>query len=262
MKKKATTTSSIGSRSSDLCAPSSDISLDDVLGLHGLDRGTFDGLPGNCYEHALARENPALLHEFYKLLFAPGLTLAEVVDMAPAWPARTPRAGAKPSDAMVSNIGKRWRAEKVLNGFESVNRFVDGIRSKLSVLPSATSAPVMESLFDLLGQELLAAKLNGMPVSQQLEAMDRMLAKRKLEIAQEDARLARERFERETCELFLKWNEDQRAKEIAANSESTHQDKLEALGQLMFGSHFEGLKSSKTKESARMPYKQPEGEKP
>lgn len=47
-------------------------------------------------------------------------------------------------------------------------------------------------------------------------------------------KLDREKFKRETGELFLKWYADERAKEIAGNSAATHEDKLRALDQLMF----------------------------
>lgn len=46
--------------------------------------------------------------------------------------------------------------------------------------------------------------------------------------------LDQERFKRETCELFLKWSADQRAKEIAGG-QASNADKIEQLGQLMFG---------------------------
>lgn len=50
----------------------------------------------------------------------------------------------------------------------------------------------------------------------------------------EQVGLARQKFQRETCELFLRWSEDQRAREIAAGS-TTNAEKIERLGQLMFG---------------------------
>jgi len=46
--------------------------------------------------------------------------------------------------------------------------------------------------------------------------------------------LARTRFQRETCELFLKWRGDQRAREVA-DSGSSNSDKIETLGAMMFG---------------------------
>jgi hypothetical protein len=46
--------------------------------------------------------------------------------------------------------------------------------------------------------------------------------------------LDRQKFQRETCELFVKWCENERAKEIA-NSSATNAEKIEQLGELMFG---------------------------
>ena len=46
--------------------------------------------------------------------------------------------------------------------------------------------------------------------------------------------LEREQFQRDTCALFVKWNADQRAKDIAGST-ATNADKIEQLGQLMFG---------------------------
>lgn len=55
---------------------------------------------------------------------------------------------------------------------------------------------------------------------------------------QEGLNLQREKFRRETCELFLKWFEDKRAREIAGSSE-TFSDKLKQLDQLMFPEDWE-----------------------
>jgi hypothetical protein len=41
------------------------------------------------------------------------------------------------------------------------------------------------------------------------------------------------KLQRETCELFLKWDADKRAREIAS-SDVSHAEKIEQLGQLMF----------------------------
>ncbi len=62
-----------------------------------------------------------------------------------------------------------------------------------------------------------------------LQQNDKRLAQKDEELA-----MAREKFQRDTCTLFLKWHEDQRAAEVAAGT-GTNSDKIEALGQLMFG---------------------------
>ncbi len=45
--------------------------------------------------------------------------------------------------------------------------------------------------------------------------------------------LERERFQRDTCKLFLKWATEKRALDLA-NSDGSMTEKIEALGQLMF----------------------------
>ncbi len=58
-----------------------------------------------------------------------------------------------------------------------------------------------------------------------------------LGLKKEQLMLDRKRFERESCELFLRWVEDRRAQEIAGSSGS-NAEKIERLGQLMFGEEF------------------------
>lgn len=53
-------------------------------------------------------------------------------------------------------------------------------------------------------------------------------------VKREELALAKQRFQRDTCELFVKWSSDRRAQEIAAEPVS-NSEKIEKLGQLMFG---------------------------
>ena len=50
----------------------------------------------------------------------------------------------------------------------------------------------------------------------------------------EGLKLQREKFQRETAELYLKWAADKKAREIAS-SPASNAEKIERLGQLMFG---------------------------
>ena len=54
--------------------------------------------------------------------------------------------------------------------------------------------------------------------------------------------LQRQKFQRETCELFLKWSADQKAREIASGNGS-NSEKIEQLGALMFGEDWKEAKS-------------------
>lgn len=58
--------------------------------------------------------------------------------------------------------------------------------------------------------------------------------KEKVALKKEEVGLATQKFRRETCELFLKWYEQKQAQDIAASG-ATHSEKIERLGQLMFG---------------------------
>jgi hypothetical protein len=57
---------------------------------------------------------------------------------------------------------------------------------------------------------------------------------RKVTVAEEALKLAEKKFRRDTCELFIKWYGDKAAKEITSSNLS-HSDKIEKLGQTMFG---------------------------
>ena len=61
-----------------------------------------------------------------------------------------------------------------------------------------------------------------------------LLTARAQDLDAQQLSLDQKRFQRETCELFLKWAATKRASEIA-NSPSTNAEKIEQLGQLMFG---------------------------
>jgi hypothetical protein len=52
-------------------------------------------------------------------------------------------------------------------------------------------------------------------------------------LAEKELKLEEQKFQRETCELFLKWWADQQAREVV-ESKATNSEKIERLRQLMF----------------------------
>lgn len=60
------------------------------------------------------------------------------------------------------------------------------------------------------------------------------LAKEKNEISRQALALDRAKFQRTTCELFLKWYEDEQAKSVVEDKSLNNDAKTEALGRLMF----------------------------
>lgn len=67
-----------------------------------------------------------------------------------------------------------------------------------------------------------------------LEAEKLKLREKSESRLRESLELQKEKFQRETCALFLKWAADKKAKEIASGS-ATNAEKIEKLGELMFG---------------------------
>ena len=64
--------------------------------------------------------------------------------------------------------------------------------------------------------------------------MKSVLVFAQLDVKKEEVELTRAKFQRETCELFLKWSADQKAREVTGSNLS-YADKIEQLGQTMFG---------------------------
>lgn len=56
---------------------------------------------------------------------------------------------------------------------------------------------------------------------------------KRADIAESQARLSRDKFQRDTCELFLRWFKDERARQIA-DSNATNADKIAALRDAFF----------------------------
>lgn len=60
------------------------------------------------------------------------------------------------------------------------------------------------------------------------------IADRRTDIAEQALQIQRKKFQRDTCQLFLRWYQDQRAREIADDTRADTADKIEQLGQLIF----------------------------
>lgn len=102
-------------------------------------------------------------------------------------------------------------------------------------------APGLEAIARL--HRLLAFQLatNGVANPELLELSTKctkvVLDYGKLRSKEAEQALNEKKFQRDTCELFLKWTEDERAKAIAAGAQSNG-EKIQQLGKLMFGEDF------------------------
>lgn len=66
------------------------------------------------------------------------------------------------------------------------------------------------------------------------DAQRTQLAREKNDLARQALALSRQKFQRETCKLFLDWYDDQQAKTVVGDPSLNNDAKTEALGRLMF----------------------------
>lgn len=235
-----------------MSAPGKNDKLRAVLAKHGLSYDVFLAIQPNSYEHALARYNLDGLDKFYELCFAPGLTLADVVSQCPKWPKPHKLAGQPPGDSLVSKIRKFWKAEVALDRIREADAFVQRLEQQLGRLPKARTEPVTEMVLNLLGQEVLTSTFSGLPVTEQLAAVDRLLKKRQVDNAWAETELAKARWMRESAQIVLDALKDGRAAEIE-RGRGSQTEKLQALGRLMFGEEFDALTAAPTQPAGNAP---------
>lgn len=117
------------------------------------------------------------------------------------------------------------------------------------ILEDGTVMILRQKAFEVLANPQADPKEVAILAGLMVEAQKVALKRRELDakgkftearLDQGERRLAldNKKFMRETCALYLKWHDDQRAKEIAASS-GTNSEKIERLGQTMFGEDWE-----------------------
>jgi len=126
---------------------------------------------------------------------------------------------------------------------EIVDRLTAGavVANDIERLAKSALPGITQALAGLLGDRALSLVSTGSDpdetrqvLSDFLDAAAGARADRDLARKEGEASLERIRFQRDTCDLFLKWSADQRAADIAS-SNASNSDKIESLGRLMFG---------------------------
>ena len=128
------------------------------------------------------------------------------------------------------------RIETALSVKENVRREMDAVGDMDRELEFAWEQLAMESA--LKGDEEAGMRYLAMSMKLRESALERAKLQIKKDAearAQEKLALDRERFRRDTCELFLKWHADKRAAEIADSKGIGTDEKVNKLGQLIFG---------------------------
>jgi hypothetical protein len=181
----------------------------------------------DAYEQHL---QPEELEQLHALLLQPGLRLSDVRALAP--PHRGgPWDGSKPSKRLLSEIGTRLRTEQTLLNLEATAKVMDAVHHKLKGI---ADEEVLDSVISLVGQEVIQKTLSGEDPKNRTAATRLLLKRADQKLAGREMALSEKRFRRETCELFMDWFQDARAREIASNTEEPKSDRVEKLGKLIF----------------------------
>lgn len=166
-----------------------------------------------------AQLESAELRKLHDELLANRKTLQQICDGSPKWRAG-PFRHKPPSLATLSNIRDRLLMEATLKENEAT------VATVLAEM-EARNPELKEEDLDEAGQRILKILC--------LRKLDvtGWVALQRAEKGRLDAELNRERFEVETCELFIQWASDQRAAAVAA-SPLSNTEKIAKLRALMF----------------------------
>ncbi len=171
----------------------------------------------NSYE---AQLSDAELHWLHTALLTRNPSDQAIREKLPPW-RDGPRRGQPVSAATLSNIRDRLELEE---DFQANGQTVEAmLEAERAANPNMTQEEADRR--GLLFFTLLSIRKRDSKSFVSLQRSKKDLEALKLDQA---------RFRRETCELFLQWAADQRARDIAAGPAS-NADKIEQLGALMFG---------------------------
>jgi hypothetical protein len=157
-----------------------------------------------------------------------GISLAAAKEKCGTWGVET---SAGSLSAFLSQHGLPWRLERARASAEASK---DSLPTDWE---AAKARGFASRQFELAFSELSAKELAC------LRGLE--LEERRLALAERDLVLKEQTFRRKTCELFLEWNEDEKARAIA-QSGASQSEKIEALGQAMFGEDWEGSSTLST----------------
>jgi hypothetical protein len=140
----------------------------------------FETLRSNSYEQVLAAQSLDDLELFYSKIFAPGVSLSDTAKTCPPWPDGTPHAGKPPKHSVVEQIYNRFTTERGLEKLAVESEMMAAFRRAVKALPDGEQLKLLDQCLTSMGQEVVAGKLRGLPISQQLQPVDRLLARQKL----------------------------------------------------------------------------------
>ena len=157
----------------------------------------FETLRSSSYEHALAAHSLEELDLFYSKIFEPGLSLKDTAKNCPRWPEGTRLAGERPKATLLENIHNRFMAERGLNALTVEAERADAYGLAVRALPVEGQLNVLDTMLRTIGQEIMSAKMAGLPISKQLQPVDRFIARQKLALREGDLGVKKKRLKLE-----------------------------------------------------------------
>jgi hypothetical protein len=165
----------------------------EVLERFGISVAGFDRLRSDSYEKQIAGRSLAELDQFYELLLGAGRSYKELTPLCPKWGAEpkcphwTTLQGIKERLTLEGSVRERLRAKGLIQARKA------GKRGRARDKDEA--AVYFAEAVEILAEELLAAKVEGKPISENLKLMDRLLRVASLRVrerreAREEAKLA------------------------------------------------------------------------
>jgi hypothetical protein len=141
-----------------------------ILEDYGLSVAGFDALRKDAYEKQVAAESLEGLERVYEALLDPALGFAAARERCPVWPAGSRQAGKLPSMMTLREIKERLLLEWSVQDRVKHSGFLKQLQAV-----GLDNEEVLEAAAMILGEELLTAKLNGKPISENLRVFDRFM---------------------------------------------------------------------------------------
>jgi hypothetical protein len=157
----------------------------------------FETLRSNSYEHALAAHSLDDLELFYSKIFEPGVSLRKTAATCPPWPKGTRRADEPPKVTLLENIHNRFLAERGLAALTVESERADAYCRAVKALPVEGQLRVLDMMLTTIGHEVISGKMAGLPISKQLQPVDRFVARQKLALREGDLVVKKKRLKLE-----------------------------------------------------------------
>jgi len=163
----------------------------------------FETLRSNSYEQSLAAHSLEDLDLLYSQIFAPGVSLKDTAQSCPPWPEGTRLAGERPKVKLLENIYNRFMAERGLNALTVEAERADAYGRAVRALPVEGQLKVLDMMLRTIGQEIMSAKMAGLPICKQLKPVDRFIARQKLALCEGDLLVKKKRLKLEERKVKL-----------------------------------------------------------